>query len=118
MSTFPDDPNALLSRVQTADALTEAGYLTKPKTLATKATRGGGPPYRLFGARALYRWGDALEWAESRLSALRGSTSEADAARTGVAGMPNSETPARNRLKSHSERREDEVTRSVTPDTG
>jgi hypothetical protein len=110
MSTFPDNPNELLSRDQTAKALTEAGYQTKAKTLATKATRGGGPPYRLFGSRALYRWGDALEWAESRLSALRGSTSEADATRIGVARpMPNSETPARNRLKSHSERGEDGV---------
>jgi hypothetical protein len=78
MSTIPDDPNALLSRDQTAKALTDAGFKTEPTTLATKATRGGGPPYRLFGARALYRWGDALAWAESRLSAPRGSTSEAD----------------------------------------
>lgn len=78
MSVIPDDPNALLSRDQTAKALTAFGFPTRSTTLATKATRGGGPPYRLFGARALYRWGDALAWAESRLSAPRGSTSEAD----------------------------------------
>ena len=118
MSTIPDDPNALLSRDRTAKALTEVGFQTKAKTLATKATRGGGPPYRLFGARALYRWGDALAWAEGRLSALRGSTSEADATRTGVArAMPNSETPARNRRVSHSERGEDGVLRSDTSAT-
>ena len=35
----------------------------KPKTLATKASRGGGPPYRLFGRKPLYRWGDGLDWA-------------------------------------------------------
>lgn len=78
MSMIPIDPNALLTRELTAEALTAGGYITSPKTLATKATRGGGPPYRLFGARALYRWGDALEWAESRLGPLRGSTSEQD----------------------------------------
>lgn len=78
MSTIPDDPNALLLRVPTAAALTAAGYPVKPKTLATKATRGGGPPYRLFGRRALYRWGDALGWAQDQLSAPRGNTSEQD----------------------------------------
>jgi hypothetical protein len=44
------------------------------------ATRGGGPPYRLFGPRVLYRWIDALNWAESRLSMPRRSSAEADAA--------------------------------------
>ena len=60
-------------------ALTKAGYPIKSKTLATMATRGGGPPYRLFGRRALYRWGDSLQWAQRRLSAPRCTTSEADA---------------------------------------
>lgn len=66
----------LLTRDMTAVALTEAGYPVKSKTLATKATRGGCPPYRLFGARPLYRWGDALLWAKARLSAPRHNTSE------------------------------------------
>ena len=82
MSIIPDDPNALLLRIPTAAALTAAGYPVKPKTLATKATRGGGPPYRLFGRRALYRWGDALDWAQDQLSAPRGNTSEQDITRT------------------------------------
>jgi hypothetical protein len=102
MSTIPENPNALLSRDQTAKALTESGFQTKPKTLATKATRGGGPPYRLFGARALYRWGDALTWAESRLSGLRGNTSETDATYNGAARLlPNSETRPRPRTERH-----------------
>jgi hypothetical protein len=75
---IPDSPDALLTRRATANALTEAGYPMKPTTLATKATRGGGPPYRRFGAVALYSWGDALEWAQSRLSAPIRSTSELD----------------------------------------
>lgn len=73
------DDDTLLTRDMAAAALTEAGYPVKSKTLATKATRGGGPPYRLFGVRPLYRWGDALAWAQGRLSAPRRSTSEKDA---------------------------------------
>jgi hypothetical protein len=77
---IPNDLDALLTRERTAEALTAKGFPTKPKTLATKATRGGGPPYRLFGARALYRWGDALAWAQARLTEPRTSTSEAEVA--------------------------------------
>ncbi len=81
LSSVPDDPDTRLTRDAVAAALTAAGLPVKPKTLATMATRGGGPPYRLFGRRPLYRWGDALAWAEARLSPPRRSTSEADAQR-------------------------------------
>jgi hypothetical protein len=74
------DPDALLTRNATASALTKEGYPVAAGTLATKAVRGGGPPYRRFGQRVLYRWGDALVWAQSRLSMPMRSTSEADAA--------------------------------------
>ena len=74
------NPEALLTRSDTAAALTAAGFPVKPATLATKATRGGGPPYQLFGARPLYRWGSSLAWAEVRLTTPRHSTSEADVA--------------------------------------
>ena len=76
MTYFPENENALLTRIETARALTSAGFPTKPATLATKATRGGGPPYRSFGNRVLYRWGDALSWAENCLSAPRTNTSQ------------------------------------------
>jgi hypothetical protein len=72
------DPDARLTREQTAAALSQAGYPTKPKTLATKASRGGGPPYELWCGRATYQWGKSLSWAQNRLSAPRRSTSEAD----------------------------------------
>jgi hypothetical protein len=75
---IPEHADVRLTRRKTADALTEAGFPVKEGTLATKATRGGGPPYQKFGSRALYRWGDALLWAKGRLSAPRRSTSEAD----------------------------------------
>jgi hypothetical protein len=75
-SHIPTDLDKLLTRPQVAAALTEAGYPTSPATLATKATRGGGPPYQRYGPRVLYRWGACLQWAKSRLSAPVHSTSE------------------------------------------
>ena len=67
---FPDD-DALLSRSRTAELLTAAGYRTAPATLATKAARGDGPPYELFGRWPVYRWGTSLAWARNRLVAPR-----------------------------------------------
>jgi hypothetical protein len=69
--------DTMLTRDAVAAALTAAGFPVTGATLATKATRGGGPPYRLFGRRPLYRWGDATNWARSRLSAPVANTSEA-----------------------------------------
>jgi hypothetical protein len=74
------DQDKFFTRAQTAEALTQEGFKVSPATLATKATRGGGPPYRLFGRRPLYRWGDALEWARGRLSEPVTCTAEAAAA--------------------------------------
>jgi hypothetical protein len=82
MAHIPDDPDARLTREAVAAALTAVGYPISPRTLSTKATRGGGPAYALFGGRALYRWGDALEWARSMTTPPRRSTSEADAQRS------------------------------------
>ena len=82
MAHIPDNPDALLTRERAAEALTAAGYPVATKTLATKATRGGGPPYSLFSGRALYRWGDALDWARRLTTPPRRSTSEADAQRS------------------------------------
>jgi hypothetical protein len=76
----PDRSDVLLTRRDAAAALTAAGYPVARATLATRASRGGGPPFRRFGRVPLYRWGDLLAWAESRLSAPMHSTSEADAA--------------------------------------
>jgi len=67
----PEDPDTLLTRDETAVALTQAGFPVRSATLATKACRGGGPEFRLFGTRPLYRWGDALAWAQAKLTAPR-----------------------------------------------
>ena len=72
--------DTLRDRKATAEALTAVGFRVSPATLATMATRGGGPQYQLFGRKPLYRWGDALEWAKGRLSKPIRSTSEAEAA--------------------------------------
>ena len=76
MQSTPIDLDTLLSREGAARALTAAGYVTSPATLATKATRGCGPAYRIYGKRAIYRWGDLIAWAEARTAPLRRSTSE------------------------------------------
>jgi hypothetical protein len=78
---IPDHPDVRLTRERTAAALTALGYPVSARTLATKATRGGGPPYSLFGQRAMYRWGDALEWAQSLTTPPRRTTAEADVSR-------------------------------------
>jgi hypothetical protein len=75
---IPQDPDTLLGRRETAHALTEAGYRTSPATLATKASRGGGPLFQRWGRKPLYRWGDTLDWARSRLGPPMRSTSEDD----------------------------------------
>jgi hypothetical protein len=74
------DPDAQFTRDQLADELTKAGYPTTKTTLATKASRGGGPPFRKWGRRPIHRWGDALAWAQSRLGPVVRSSSELDVA--------------------------------------
>jgi hypothetical protein len=80
-SALLPNPDTLLRRAALAQALTDIGFPMTTATLATKATRGGGPPYQLFGRVPLYRWGDALAWAEGRLSPPRLSSSEGDVKR-------------------------------------
>ena len=70
------DPDRLLRRRELAAALRAKGFPSTPGTLATLVTRGGGPPFRKFGAIVLYRWSDALQWANAKLTAPRTSSSE------------------------------------------
>lgn len=73
---IPESRDARLTRRSTAEALTAVGFPVATATLATKACRGGGPPYSLFSGRALYAWGSALDWAQSQMTAPRCTTSE------------------------------------------
>jgi hypothetical protein len=78
-SPIPDDPGALLTRAQTGAALRAKGFPIADKTLATMASRGGGPPFQRFGRVPLYIWADTLIWARSRLTPPMKNTSAADA---------------------------------------
>ncbi len=70
----------LLDRRAASVLLAELGFPCAAATLATLATRGGGPPFSKFGCRALYRRADLVAWAQAKLTPPRRSTSEADAA--------------------------------------
>lgn len=71
------DPEALLTRRQTAAALHDAGFPVAEATLTTRATRGGGPEFHKFGPKVLYRWGTAHAWAQARLQPATATTSAA-----------------------------------------
>ena len=81
-------PDTLLRRRELAKSLSALGYPVTEATLATKATRPGrfgGPPFRSFGRVPLYRWGDALTWAQGCMSEPRSNTSQPDAGRRNAA---------------------------------
>lgn len=66
-----------LNRHEAADYLTnERGLKISRNTLQKMATVGGGPSYRIFGIRAVYTVSDLENWASTKLSTLRSSTSE------------------------------------------
>jgi len=66
-----------LDRREAAKYLTETrGLTTSWRTLQKMATVGGGPIYRIFGIRAVYRQDDLDAWADTKLSSPRSSTSE------------------------------------------
>ena len=71
--------STFLDRHGASALLAELGIPCAAATLATLATRGGGPPFVKFGPRALYRRSDLVAWAQSKLTPARRSTSEADA---------------------------------------
>jgi hypothetical protein len=66
-----------LTRPEAAQYLTERGLPISKLTLQKLATLGGGPPYRIWGNKALHQPADLDAWAEAKLSAPRRSTSEA-----------------------------------------
>lgn len=66
-----------LDRREAAEYLTlQRGLRISRNTLQKMATLGGGPPYRVFGIRAVYLASDLDAWAASRLSPMQSSTSE------------------------------------------
>jgi hypothetical protein len=69
------NPDKLLRRAETAEALQAMGFPVAEKSLETRASRGGGPPFKRFGRIPLYRWGDTLDWAHAKLTPPTRSTS-------------------------------------------
>src|ERR1051325_6556528 len=74
MSQIPEDPKTRLSRKATAAALPAAGFRTSSETLATWASRGGGPPFQKYGRWPIYTWDSSLAWARERCSPVVTST--------------------------------------------
>ncbi|MGO9432559.1 hypothetical protein [Rhodoblastus sp.] len=70
-------PDARLTRQELAKALTEAGYPISHSTLASMATRGGGPLFQHWGSKPIYAWAEAVAWAEARISRPVTTTAEA-----------------------------------------
>ena len=70
------DATRRLNRKEAASFLTERGFRIAPATLAKYATTGGGPEFEVFGRTPLYRQRQLLEWATSRTSPPRRSTSD------------------------------------------
>lgn len=58
-----------VTRRDAAVILTAAGFPISYATLNTMATRGGGPPYKLFGRVALYDRVALYAWARGRMQA-------------------------------------------------
>jgi hypothetical protein len=70
------NPEDLLRRRELSEALRRRGFPVAGSTLATLATRGGGPPYRLFGRVPLYKWRDGLAWALAKTTPALSNSSE------------------------------------------
>jgi hypothetical protein len=76
MTDHPTNLDTMLSAEQLAALLSSMGFKVTPATLATLRSRGGGPKFAKFGRTPLYRWGDALDWAQSRCSPVVENTSQ------------------------------------------
>jgi hypothetical protein len=75
--TFDSIPGgARLTRRQAAKALSDCGIPLSEKTLATTASRGGGPPYQRFGKIAIYTWSTLVVWALAKMGAPATNASE------------------------------------------
>jgi hypothetical protein len=70
------DPGTFFTRPQLSDTLEECGIPLSADTLATKATRGGGPPFRIFGKSAVYQWADVVEWVRETMGEPACTTAE------------------------------------------
>jgi hypothetical protein len=68
----------LLNRRQASEYLLGRGISRTQSTLAKLATVGGGPEFQKFGRQAVYTEESLDHWLESKLSAPKRSSSEAE----------------------------------------
>lgn len=68
-----------MDRRHAAEFLSSLGFQISTATLAKYASVGGGPLMRHFGRRVVYDRKSLLEWANSKLSSPRRSTSDKEA---------------------------------------
>ncbi len=66
----------LISRIDAARLLTDAGFPISPATLAKKAVTGGGPPYRIWNRRAVYETDCLINWANKQLGPELANTAQ------------------------------------------
>jgi hypothetical protein len=74
--TVASPTDTKFTRKELSEALAAAGYRMPASTLATLASRGGGPPFTKFGKWPLYSWSEALAWAKARETPPMRSASE------------------------------------------
>ena len=67
--------NPYLGPSQASTYLTNLGLKTARATLAKLRVIGGGPKFHKFGRMVLYKSNDLENWAESRISVAKSSTS-------------------------------------------
>ena len=72
-------PSTYLDANAASVFLGERGFPMSASSLATFRCRGGGPDFRKWGRRPVYREADLLAWIEVRLGPARRSTSDDDA---------------------------------------
>jgi hypothetical protein len=65
-----------LNRIEAAQHCTDQGFKTSPATLATKASRGGGPAFSYWGSKPVYDPDDLDEWIASKVTCKVFSTAE------------------------------------------
>jgi len=75
ISAHKEQKKTFLTRAESAEYLTAQGLPTPKGTLQKLASVGGGPRYQIWGNRVLYKPSDLMDWAASRLSEPRFSTS-------------------------------------------
>jgi hypothetical protein len=83
-------PDTRLTRKDLADQLTRTGFPIALSTLAMYARSGDGPPFDMFGPRAMYVWGNALTWAKDR---TRPPARKKAASKGGAAALENDAIP-------------------------